>query len=111
MPEETLGDWLDATTLRARLPEMPSAELGNDLVSSSVSECVKHLESEGIEVPEDGDVPADYRMAQLLFARTLLAARATNGDQEAAGMDAQIPLYSWRKRARDLLGYKTLGIG
>lgn len=105
MTDETLGNWLDANALRGRFRDLPAGELGNDITAAALEECKRHLASVGKTIPENGAVPATHRQAQLLFAKTLVAERATNPDAETAGtLAAQVPLYSWRKRARDLLG-------
>lgn len=111
MPD-TLGNWHDSTTLRAVWRNLPIGSLGEDLTAAAYTDCVRHLQSEGIEVPEDGSVPAAFRLAQQFFAQAEWATTATNSDDDVVGMDGySVSVNAFRKRARDLLGYKTLGIG
>jgi hypothetical protein len=117
MPVETLGDWHTAETLRAAWRELPAGdaapgEIGADLVAASITECVRHLEAQGLDVPEDGAVPATHRLAQLYFARSLWATRVTNEGAQDVGMAGyEIPAFNFRQKARAALGYGTLGIG
>lgn len=117
MPDETLGTWHDAASLRAAWPELPGAvtnpgDIGADLVAASIAECVRHLEVQGLTVPADDEVTAQQRLAQLYFARSLWATRVTNEDAQATGMAGyEVPAYNYEAKARKRLGYGTLGIG
>jgi hypothetical protein len=117
MPDEDLGTWHDAETLRAAWPDLPGAvtnpgDIGADLVAASIAECVSHLETQELPVPEDDAVTANQRLAQLYFARSLWATRVTNEDAQATGLAGyEVPAYNFEAKARKRLGYGTLGIG